>query len=390
MTADATDDVAAILTADPAPGAAGSATRLHPADDDELANWDGRTVDPPDGHVLQSRAWADYRAAHGWRTWHLAFEDGAGLLVVGRHRPVIGGGWAYATRGPIPELDPANTAARASAAADYLAGQGMDALIVDGETTAEAGLAGLLRERGFDPMDELQPSRHRMDLELPLRADDDTVLRSFAATTRNLIHQAERKGLRVIRLDARAWSPEAEFESPSAADEADPTRLFTSFHGMLDATARRVGFALASEAAFLDWSRRALAAGYLLYLHAVDADDQPVAGASFYRHGDRLTYSLAGDRAELRRTHPGAVRLLLWRGIQIAMREGRSRMDLGGVDVRGARGRPGPDDETYGKYQFKASFGARWVELTGAHERRMRPLRHAAGRALGRLAALAR
>jgi lipid II:glycine glycyltransferase (peptidoglycan interpeptide bridge formation enzyme) len=159
---------------------------------------------------------------------------------------------------------------------------------------------------------------------------------------------------------------------------------------MLDATAHRVGFALASEAAFLDWSRRALGAGHMLYLQAVDEDGEPVAGASFYRHGERLTYALAGDRAELRRSHPGAVRLLLWRGIQIALHERRVTMDLGGIDVRGTRERPGPGEETYGKYQFKESFGGRWVEMTGAHQRTMRPLRHAAGRLLGRLAALGR
>lgn len=375
--------------AEPAAGSLGP-LGLHPAADGELEDWDARAVDAPAGHVLQSRAWADYRAAHGWRTWQLAFDDGFPLLVLGRDRPVIGGGWAYATRGPIPEADPAVTAERAAAAAEFVAGQGMDALTVDGETLADAGLAELLRSRGFAATEELQPSRHRMDLQLPLRTDDETVLRSFAATTRNLIRQAERRGLRVVRLDARPWSPEEPYEAPSDADESDPAPLLTTFYGMLDATAQRVGFALASQAAFLDWSGRALEAGHLIYLQAVDSDDQPVAGATFYRHGDRLTYSLAGDRAELRKSHPGAVRLLLWRGIQIALREGRETMDLGGVDVPGARGRPGPNDETYGKYQFKASFGARWVELTGAHQRKIRPLRHAAGRLLGRLASLGR
>lgn len=364
---------------------AAAATNLHLASEEELRDWDALAVDAPGGHVLQSRAWADYRAAHGWLAWHLAFDDGFPLLVVGRRRPVVGGGWAYASRGPRPEPDPATTAARAAAAAEHLAGHGMDALIVDGETPAEAGLAALLRERGFAPTEELQPSRHRMDLELPPGTDDETLLRSFAATTRNLIRQAERKGLRVVRLDARAWDPEEPYEAAARGD-APRDGLLTTFYGMLDATARRVGFALATEAAFLDWSRRALAAGHLLYLQGVDADDQPVAGATFYRHGGRLTYSLAGDRAELRKTHPGAVRLLLWRGMQVALREGRSTMDLGGVDVRGARGKPGPEDETHGKYQFKASFGAHWVEMTGAHQRTMRPLRHAAGRLLARLA----
>ncbi|NJD27922.1 MAG: peptidoglycan bridge formation glycyltransferase FemA/FemB family protein [Chloroflexi bacterium] len=378
------------MTAGATTDAAVGPRSLHLASEAELEGWDTRAVEVPGGHVLQSRAWAEYRAAHGWRTWQLVYDDGFPLLVVGRDRPVIGGGWAYASRGPIPEPDPERGAARAAAAADFLAGQGMDALIVDGETPFESGLADQLRAHGFEPTEELQPSRHRMDLQLPVRTSDDEILRSFAATTRNLIRQAERRGLRVVRLDARPWSIEEPYDPPAPEDEADPTALFTTFYGMLDATARRVGFALASQAAFLDWSKRALAAGHLVYLQAVDADGEPVAGATFYRHGERLTYSLAGDRAELRKSHPGAVRLLLWRGIQIALREGRETMDLGGGDVRGARGRPKPDDETYGKYQFKASFGGRWVELTGAHQRTMRPLRHAAGRVLGRLAALGR
>jgi lipid II:glycine glycyltransferase (peptidoglycan interpeptide bridge formation enzyme) len=378
--------VTAGVATDPAVGP----LNLRPASAADLEAWDERAVDAPGGHVLQSRAWAEYRAAHGWHTWQLVYDDGFPLLVLGRDWPMIGGGWAYATRGPIPEADPATSADRAAAAAAFLAGRGMDSLIVDGETPADSGLAELLAGRGFKPTEELQPSRHRMDLELPARVDDDTILRSFAATTRNLIRQAERRGLRVVRLDARPWSEEEPFEAPDAEDEADPAAIFTTFYEMLDATARRVGFALASRDAFLDWSKRALAAGHLVYLQAVDSDGAPVAGASFYRHGERITYSLAGDRAELRRSHPGAVRLLLWRGIQIALREGRETMDLGGVDVRGLRGRPSPADETYGKYQFKASFGARWVALTGAHQRTIRPVRHATARVLRRLAALGR
>jgi lipid II:glycine glycyltransferase (peptidoglycan interpeptide bridge formation enzyme) len=376
------------VTAEPARRAI--APGLHLATEGELATWDERAVAGLEGHVLQSRAWGEYRAAHGWLVWPLVFDDGFPLLVVGRPRPLVGGGWAYATRGPIPDGEPDETAARAGAAAEFLAAQGMDALIVDGETPAAAGLGPLLRERGFVPIEELQPSRHRMDLELPSAADEDIVIRAFAATTRNLIRQAERRGLRVLRLDAHGSDADGLFELPAAEEVPNPDPLLRTFYGMLDATARRVGFALASEDAFLDWSKRALAAGHLVYLQAVDEAGEPVAGASFYRHGERLTYSLAGDRAELRKSHPGAVRLLLWRGIQIALHERRATMDLGGVDVRGARERPTPGQETHGKYQFKESFGGRWVELTGAHQRTMRPLRHTAGRILGRLAALGR
>jgi hypothetical protein len=41
-------------------------------------------------------------------------------------------------------------------------------------------------------------------------------------------------------------------------------------------------------------------------------------------------------------------------------------------------------------YAFKESFGARWVEMTGAHQRTMRPMRNLAGRLLGRLGAIRR
>jgi lipid II:glycine glycyltransferase (peptidoglycan interpeptide bridge formation enzyme) len=128
----------------------------------------------------------------------------------------------------------------------------------------------------------------------------------------------------------------------------------------------------------------------MFYLQAEHDVDGPVAGAVFYRHGHRLTYSLAGDRAELRKAHPGAVRLLVWRGIQIALDERRLSVDLGGVDTESARGRPDKGDPNYGMYQFKESFGARWVELTGAHQRTMRPMRNLAGKLIGRLTSIRR
>jgi lipid II:glycine glycyltransferase (peptidoglycan interpeptide bridge formation enzyme) len=79
------------------------------------------------------------------------------------------------------------------------------------------------------------------------------------------------------------------------------------------------------------------------------------------------------------------VRLLVWRAIQIALREGRPIVDLGGVDVPGARGRPQPGQAAYGMLQFKEGFGAEWVELAGAHERVIRPGRYALGRVAARV-----
>jgi lipid II:glycine glycyltransferase (peptidoglycan interpeptide bridge formation enzyme) len=278
----------------------------------------------------------------------------------------------------------------------------MDSFTIDGETPASAGLAPLLKLAGFEPVEEVQASRHRMDIRFAPddtpNSDEATIFASFNATTRNNIRQAERQGLRVLRLDVGGGRAEdglgggllEGFEPVDADDTAGTEARLRTFYGMLDATATRRGFALASEGAFLDWSKRGLAAGHLFYLQAEDEEDGPVAGASFLRHGDRLTYSLAGDRAEIRKKHPGAVRLLVWRGIQIALDERRTHFDMGGVDTEGARGKPNKGDPTYGMYQFKESFGARWVELTGAHQRTMKPLQNLAGRVAGKLAAIRR
>lgn len=380
-----------------------SSIRARLATPAELADWDEHAVAPPHGHVYQSLAWGEYRAAHGRPVWHLVFDDGFRMLVVGRDRPVVGGGWAYASRGPIPEVDPALTAARASAAAELLGEEGLDSLTVDGETPASTGLPELLRARGFRAVEEVQTSRHRMDVSLgpedAHNSDEKTIFASFGATTRNNIRQAERHGLRVKRLDAGGGRADHEdgnlgvledIEHVGLDDPGRTERMLRGFYVMLDATAERRGFALASEDAFLDWSQRALGAGHMFYLQAEHDTDGPVAGAVFYRHGHRLTYSLAGDRAELRKAHPGAVRLLVWRGIQIALDERRTSVDLGGVDTEGERGRPNKGDPTYGMYQFKESFGARWVDLTGAHQRTMRPMRNLAGRVIGRLTSLRR
>ena len=78
--------------------------------------------------------------------------------------------------------------------------------------------------------------------------------------------------------------------------------------------------------------------------------------------------------------------LLRWRAIQLAIREGRREMDLGGVDVGPAHAEPVAGDPMAGLYEHKRSFGAGWVEMTGAHERVIRPWRYGVGRLTNRAA----
>ena len=69
----------------------------------------------------------------------------------------------------------------------------------------------------------------------------------------------------------------------------------------------------------------------------------------------------------------------------MAIDEGCRELDLGGVDVAGARRMPVEGEPMYGLYRHKVAFGATWVELSGAHER----VYDARGYRLGRLVAAA-
>ncbi len=159
------------------------------------------------------------------------------------------------------------------------------------------------------------------------------------------------------------------------------------FYGLLRATGERRGFGFAGPAEFTSWWRRALAAGHLVYLEAREgaADGDVLGGLVLYRHGRRLSTVHSADRAERRRDHPGAMHLLRWRAIQLALAEGRTEMDLGGVDTSGARRIPLEGEPTYGLYEHKRSFGAAWVALAGAQEHVARPWRYALGRAVSRV-----
>ncbi|MGZ8439132.1 MAG: GNAT family N-acetyltransferase, partial [Candidatus Limnocylindrales bacterium] len=179
------------------------------------------------------------------------------------------------------------------------------------------------------------------------------------------------------------------------ADPAEPpAAALDRFYGLLVETGERRHFAFGPRSAFVGWWLAALAAGHLVYLEARApgtsraSGDEPLAGLVVYRHGGRLSTVHSADHASSRIEHPGALHLLRWRAIQLAIREGCGEMDLGGADVAGSRSEPREGDPLYGLYQHKRAFGGVWLELTGAHERVFDPLSYALGRLGGRVSAM--
>ena len=356
-----------------------------PADRDD---WDRRTVEAPGGHVYQSLAWAEHREASGWRPRFLRFDDGFAVLALERPWPIIGGTSAYLPRGPIAGGERAETTAdRLAAITDHLATQGVDVLATDAEIPAETAYGERIRAAGFRLIPEIQPSRHRISLPLPAEASDDDIRAGFGKSTRQRINGAERAGLRVARYDSAGWSDDEELfvAPPRPVGEA-----FHGFYSMLESTGGRRGFRFGPRAAFVPWWQLAHDRGLLVYLEVNDDAGTSIGGLVLYRHGQRLTTVHSADRTGARTDHPGLMHLLRWRAIQLAMREGCTEMDLGGVDIAPYHREPVDGEPMFGLYEHKRSFGAEWVEMTGAHERVLRPWRYLAGRGTSRAARLLR
>jgi lipid II:glycine glycyltransferase (peptidoglycan interpeptide bridge formation enzyme) len=358
---------------------------------DELADWDARTVDAAGGHVYQSRAWAEHRRAAGWSPRFLVTDDGGRVLALTRPWRWVAGGGAYLPRGPVaggPAVEPAALAGRQIAVSEALERDGVDVVAADPEIPASAReYRATIRAAGFRPVEEIQPSRHRVSLPLGGGADEPAVFEAIARSTRQRIRGAERDGVTVVRYDSRA-QPSASGEGFVGPGEP-PAAALDRFYDLLLETGERRHFTFGPRAAFVDWWLAALAAGHLIYLEARAGDEaatEALAGLVLYRQGGRLSTVHSGDRAARRTDRPGALHLLRWRAIQLAIREGCGEMDLGGVDVSGARGEPREGDPLYGLYQHKRAFGGRWLELSGAHERVFDPRGYLLGRLAGRLA----
>ncbi len=359
---------------------------------DDLADWDRHTVDVPSGDAYQSRAWAEFRARHGWRPRFVRFEDGFRVLVLERPWSGVPGAGAYVSRGPIRAGEPAErTAERLVELARWLVASRVDVISSDVEMPVGSGYAEVIRRAGFRSVEEIQPSRHRMSLRIGEGATEDDLRRGLHTTTRQLIDDAERRGLRIVRYDARAEHGGGHgFEAPPADYMATAAgAAFGRLYDLMGLAATRLRFHLGPRASFLDWASTGLAAGLIVLLEALSRDGEPLGAAMFYRHGSRLTYSHSADRIDRRKSDPGVAHLQLWRAIQLAARESRVELDLAGVDVPGARRQPRPGEPNYGLYAFKRSFGGEWIELEGNHEWAARPLRYAIGRVTGALAALA-
>ena len=335
------------------------AVAVEAVSDEAPVDWDARTVDVPGGHVLQSTVWAAHTAELGWRARFATFTDGGAALVLTRRRAPLPGFLAYASRGPVAAAGGAPAAAaRALALGDWARQAGATVLAVDPELDADPAYEACLAAGGFIPAEEIQPSRHRLIVSWAAGAGEDALWAGLSKTTRQRVRAAQGRAT-TVREDA--------------AGERLP-----DLGRLLDATALRKGFTFSSRQGFLSWWRRLLAAqrGRLL---VAEAGERLLGALLLYHQGGHLATAFSADDPAARAEFPGTMQLLRWTAMTLSLEAGMPGLDLGGVDVPGARHQPGPGDATWGLYEHKVGFGAHWVESVGAHELVLRPTVYRAG-----------
>jgi lipid II:glycine glycyltransferase (peptidoglycan interpeptide bridge formation enzyme) len=339
--------------------------RIVAVDDTPPAGWDERAIEPPGGHVLQGAAWAAHRASLGWTPHYVTFEGDRVALVLTHRQPPLPGFVAYAPRGPVAAGNPPEqVAARAIALGGWVRETGGTILAVDPELDADAGYDAALARARFSEAEEIQPSRNRLVLRFEPGDDEDAVFGRISKSTRQRIRAAETAGI-IVTEDA-------------AGEHLD------AFGDLIGKTAERKHFTFSPEQGFVRWWRRVLdtpVGRFWVALH----DGQLVGGLIAYRQGGHLATAFSADRAELRKELPGTMHLLRWHVIREALAAEMPSIDLGGVDVRGARHKPEKGDPTFGLWEHKASFGAEWVDSAPAHEIVLRPWVYRAGLAAGRV-----
>ncbi len=111
----------------------------------------------------------------------LVTDDAGRTLALTRSWSVLPGGSAYVPRGPGPvATDGALLGSRLAAIGLALAEDHIDVVAADPEVpAADAAYRATIEAAGFHPIEEIQPSRHRVTLPLAGRTQDDGLRRDL-------------------------------------------------------------------------------------------------------------------------------------------------------------------------------------------------------------------
>jgi lipid II:glycine glycyltransferase (peptidoglycan interpeptide bridge formation enzyme) len=306
------------------------------------AEWDTALAALPYAHVLQSWAWGEIKARHGWTPTRVLYYDRnipcAAAQILRRPLPRTPFGVMYVPKGPALPLNDAALMNRVLSDLERQAReQNAIFLKVDPDVRASDPAAAVLAPRGWRVSNEQIQFHNTVTLDLT-RSEAD-LLAAMKPKWRYNLRLAEKRGV-------------------TTADGGEES--LQTFYDMYAETGARDGFVIRSFAYYRDvWATMLKAKQAKMLLARVG--DETVAGIILFAFGERAWYFYGASRSAHRDRMPN--HLLQWEAIRWARAQGCTEYDFWGAPDVMSESAP-----MYGVYKFKMGFGGEFVERIPAHD----------------------
>jgi peptidoglycan pentaglycine glycine transferase (the first glycine) len=324
------------------------------------ADWDAFVAGRPDGHLLQTSRWGQFKAGAGWEAARVVIGRGeaivAGALMLLRRLP-LGQRLAYIPKGPVGDwAQPAVAAPLWAAIHAQARRRGAFLLKIEPELLDGAPAVSALLAAGFRPSPQtVQP---RSTIWIDLRGSDDELRARMKPKTRYNIGLAGRKGVTVRQ---------------GGADD------LPAFGRLMDETGRRDGFAVHGPA-YYTRAYQLFAPGGACNLLLAEYAGEVIAGLMVFAYAGKAWYMYGASSERERQRMPNHA--LQWAAMQWARAAGCQTYDLWGIPDEVGQA-PEQYQETvtersdglWGVYRFKQGFGGQVVRYAGAFDYVYSPLR---------------
>jgi peptidoglycan pentaglycine glycine transferase (the first glycine) len=322
------------------------------------ADWDAFVNAHPDGHILQTPAWADLKCAFGWSAARVGIrEQGelvAGAQVLFRPLPTALYTIAYVPKAPLVDWNNKPLVEFLFKSLDNVA-KSANAIFLKIEPPDTApDLQSLLTNYDLpkvrtNPAPPIQPRRTVL---IDLRGSDDEILARMKQKTRYNVRLAEKKEIVV---------------TPS--DDID------AFCDLMKITGERDKFGVHSPKYYRKAYELFRPGGHAQIFMAA-FQGKPLATLMLFVLGKRAWYFYGGSSNEERNRMPPY--LLQWEAMRWAKARGVEEYDLYGVpdedEAALEAGFETRHDGLWGVYRFKRGFGGRLHRAPAAFDRVYSPL----------------